>query len=167
MNNGRSQRLRPYVCSALIIFSSQLHLSYAESCGIASGTPSPGVISMNNERLNVLGSKLQQCGCTPMTGFFRDGFCRTDERDFGSHTVCAIVSEQFLTFTKSQGNDLSSPAPNYGFPGLKPGDKWCLCVRRWKDAYEAGVAPKVVLEATDASALKVVTLEQLMEHSVQ
>jgi uncharacterized protein (DUF2237 family) len=102
-----------------------------------------------------------------MTGFFRDGFCRTDDRDFGSHTVCAIVSEDFLKFTRSRGNDLSSPAPQYGFPGLKAGDRWCLCVKRWKEAFDAGMAPSVVLEATGKAALNVVTLDELLQHAVQ
>ncbi len=102
-----------------------------------------------------------------MTGFFRDGFCRTDQQDFGSHTVCAVMTEQFLQFTRSRGNDLSSPAPQFGFPGLKPGDRWCLCVRRWKEAFDAGAAPSVILEATDDSALAIVSLDQLLQHSVQ
>jgi uncharacterized protein (DUF2237 family) len=122
---------------------------------------------MKQERKNVLGDTLVQCGCSPMTGFFRDGFCRTDQQDFGSHTVCAVMTEQFLQFTRSRGNDLSSPAPQFGFPGLKPGDRWCLCVRRWKEAFDAGAAPSVILEATDDSALAIVSLDQLLQHSVQ
>jgi uncharacterized protein (DUF2237 family) len=122
---------------------------------------------MKQERKNVLGDTLVQCGCSPMTGFFRDGFCRTDRQDFGSHTVCAVMTEQFLQFTRSRGNDLSSPAPQFGFPGLKPGDRWCLCVRRWKEAFDAGAAPSVILEATDDSALAIVSLDQLLQHSVQ
>ncbi len=122
---------------------------------------------MKHDRKNVLGGALVQCGCSPMTGFFRDGYCRTDERDFGSHTVCAVVTDEFLQFTKERGNNLSSPAPEFGFSGLKPGDRWCLCVRRWKEAFDAGVAPTVILEATDESALTVVSLEQLLQHSSQ
>ena len=93
--------------------------------------------------LNVLGTKLQDCGRSPMTGFFRDGCCRTDENDLGSHTVCAILTNDFLQFSKSQGNDLISPRPELGFTGLKPGDRWCLCAARWQEAFEVGVAPQV------------------------
>lgn len=120
-----------------------------------------------SESKNVLGQPLQQCGCNPMTGFYRDGFCETGERDRGSHTVCAVMTEEFLTFTKSRGNDLSTPAPHFNFPGLKSGDKWCLCVSRWKEAYEAGVAPQVILEATHEGALLVVDLHELRERRVK
>ena len=116
---------------------------------------------------NVLGQPLQQCGCNPMTGFYRDGFCETGARDRGSHTVCAVMTEEFLTFTKSRGNDLSTPAPHFNFPGLKSGDRWCLCVSRWKEAYEAGVAPPVILEATHERALGVATIEELRGSGVQ
>jgi len=109
-----------------------------------------------SESKNVLGQPLEECGCNPLTGFYRDGFCKTDSHDFGSHTVCAVMTDQFLNFTKGRGNDLSNPAPQYGFPGLKSGDRWCLCVSRWKEAYEAGVAPPVILEATHERALRIV-----------
>lgn len=111
--------------------------------------------------LNVLGTPLVACGTNPVTGFYRDGCCNTGPLDSGTHTVCAIMTEEFLSYTKSQGNDLSTPLPAYGFPGLKPNDRWCLCVTRWKQAYEAGCAPKVVLEASHAKSLEVVMLEHL------
>ena len=117
--------------------------------------------------LNVLGTPLGVCGTSPVTGFYRDGCCNTGPNDVGSHTVCAIVTDDFLEFTKSRGNDLSTPMPLYNFPGLKAGDRWCLCVRRWKEAYDHGKAPGVVLEATHRKSLEVVTLEQLKEHSVK
>jgi uncharacterized protein (DUF2237 family) len=102
-----------------------------------------------------------------MTGFYRDGFCSTGANDQGVHVVCAEVTEAFLAFTKSQGNDLSTPAPMYGFPGLKPGDKWCLCASRWKEAFDAGVAPPVDLAATHARALEYVTLDELKQHALE
>jgi hypothetical protein len=100
-----------------------------------------------------------------MTGFYRDGFCRTDENDHGRHVVCAIMTDEFLAFTRSQGNDLITPRPDYRFPGLKKGDKWCLCALRWREAYEAGVAPPVVLEGCAEAALQYVTLQALVEHA--
>ncbi|MEM9804752.1 MAG: DUF2237 domain-containing protein [Cyanobacteria bacterium P01_D01_bin.56] len=116
---------------------------------------------------NVLGENLQTCCTDPMTGFYRDGTCNTGPNDVGSHVVCAEMTEEFLIYTKAQGNDLSTPVPMYQFPGLKPGDRWCLCAVRWKEAYEAGVAPKVVLEATHESALTVVSFEALKEYAIQ
>lgn len=110
---------------------------------------------------NVLGGELQICCTSPVTGFYRDGYCKTGEEDLGRHTVCAIVTAEFLEFSKAAGNDLVTPHPEWGFPGLKAGDKWCLCVLRWKEAYEAGVAPPVVLEATNAAALQHVSLSEL------
>lgn len=110
---------------------------------------------------NVLGGELQVCCTSPMTGFYRDGYCKTGANDVGRHTVCAIVTDEFLEFSRSVGNDLSTPHPEWGFPGLTAGDKWCLCVLRWKEAYDAGVAPPVVLEATNESSLQHVTLAQL------
>lgn len=123
--------------------------------------------SEQSEARNVLGSALERCGCEPMTGFYRDGFCATGPRDIGSHTVCAIMTEEFLTFTKSKGNDLTTPSPRFSFPGLKAGDRWCLCVSRWKEALEAGFAPPVILEATHERALLVVKLEELRSKQVQ
>ena len=115
---------------------------------------------------NVLGTDLQECCTNPMTGYYRDGYCRTGGQDFGVHVVCAQVTEEFLTFTKRQGNDLSTPIPAYDFPGLKPGDRWCLCASRWKEAQEAGVAPPVVLEATHARALEILSLGELKENAL-
>jgi hypothetical protein len=111
---------------------------------------------------NVFGEPLQSCCINPLTGFYRDGFCRTDEHDHGTHTVCSIVTEEFLKFSKSMGNDLITPRPEYQFPGLKPGDKWCLCAFRWKEAFEAGVAPKVVLEATNEKTLEIININDLI-----
>jgi hypothetical protein len=114
---------------------------------------------------NVLGGPLQACSYDPLTGFFRDGCCRTDASDHGTHVVCARVTADFLAFSISRGNDLSTPRPDSRFAGLKPGDRWCLCVRRWLEALEAGFAPPVVLEATHASALEHVSLDVLKAHA--
>lgn len=116
--------------------------------------------------LNVLGSELQACSFDPLTGFFRDGCCRTDAHDLGSHVVCARVTAAFLTFSRERGNDLVTPRPAFRFAGLKPGDRWCLCALRWKEALDAGVAPPVHLEATHARVLDFVSLEQLMAHAL-
>jgi uncharacterized protein len=115
---------------------------------------------------NVLGGELQLCSTAPMTGFYRDGCCATGPDDRGVHVVCAQVTEAFLSYTKSQGNDLSTPAPMYGFPGLKPGDRWCLCAARWQEALDDGVAPPVVLAATHAKALEYVSFNDLKQHAV-
>ncbi len=116
--------------------------------------------------LNVLGGELQTCCTNPMTGFFRTGSCVTGSQDLGTHVVCAQITAEFLTYTKSQGNDLSTPIPAYNFPGLKPGDRWCLCVSRWQEALIAGVAPPVDLAATHSSALNVVSLPDLQQHEI-
>jgi uncharacterized protein (DUF2237 family) len=116
---------------------------------------------MNQEPLNVLGAQLVPCSYDPLTGYFRDGCCHTDEQDQGSHVICAKVTQAFLDFSRQHGNDLTSPRPDYRFAGLKAGDRWCLCALRWKQAYEAGVAPKVILESTHRRALEYVTLAQL------
>lgn len=116
-------------------------------------------------RTNVLGGPLECCCTSPMTGFYRDGYCRTGAEDLGLHTVCAVVSDSFLRFSKARGNDLSTPRPEYEFPGLKNGDKWCLCVERWKEALDAGCAPSVVLEACHISALEFVDLADLKAHA--
>lgn len=113
---------------------------------------------------NVLGGELEPCSADPLTGFFRDACCNTGPEDVGSHTVCCVVTEAFLAFSRTCGNDLSTPRPEYGFPGLKPGDRWCVCAARWAEAYDAGVAPPVVLEATHEAALHLVELEALMTH---
>ena len=116
---------------------------------------------------NVLGTKLQSCCTEPMTGYYRDGFCNTGTNDHGVHTVCAVMTEDFLAYTSSCGNDLSTPLPQYGFPGLKPGDKWCLCVSRWKEALDKGIAPPVYLEGCHEKSLDVVSLEELKSHEFQ
>jgi len=111
--------------------------------------------------LNVLGTELEPCSLDPLTGFFRDGCCNTDPQDRGLHVVCARMTTEFLEFSRARGNDLVTPRPEFSFPGLKPGDQWCLCAMRWKEAFEAGVAPPVVLQATHERALDVATLDQL------
>ena len=116
---------------------------------------------MNKDSFNVLGTPLVPCSYDPLTGYFRDGCCNTDENDRGSHVICAKVSQDFLDFSLQQGNDLITPRPEYRFQGLKAGDRWCLCALRWKQAFEAGVAPKVILESTHINALDYVTLEDL------
>lgn len=123
--------------------------------------------TMTSEAKNVLGGQLQPCGYDPMTGFYRDGFCHTGPQDFGAHVVCAIVTDEFLEDTKSRGNDLSSPKPQFGFPGLKDGDAWCLCASRWYETYMSGMAPPVVLESTHEKALETIPLEILEEHRYQ
>lgn len=115
--------------------------------------------------LNVFGTELQLCCTSPMTGYFRDGYCRTMAMDTGTHVVCAVVTREFLEFTKQRGNDLSTPIPQWQFPGLKPGDKWCLCISRWLEAEQAGVAPNIVLEATSIKALDYTSLELLVKYA--
>ncbi len=115
---------------------------------------------------NVLGGPLATCGLKPKTGYFRDGCCNTDATDRGSHTVCTRVTAEFLAFSKAKGNDLTTPAPAHGFPGLKPGDSWCLCAARWKEAFDAGVAPMVVLAATHEKALEIVPFEALKRFGI-
>ena len=114
---------------------------------------------------NVLGTPLKCCCLRPVAGFFRDGYCRTDASDRGHHFVCAEMTEEFLAFSVAEGNDLVTPRPEYDFPGLKPGDRWCLCVERWRDALLAGCAPPVILESTYAGALEYVTLAELSAHA--
>ncbi len=116
---------------------------------------------------NVFGENLKSCCNNPMTGYFRDGFCRTNEFDYGSHTVCAIVTDDFLNFTKNRGNDLITPQKQYHFPGLKNGDRWCLCALRWKEAFDAGCAPKVDLESTNEKALRYIELKDLIKHALK
>ncbi|MFH7026550.1 MAG: DUF2237 family protein [Heteroscytonema crispum UTEX LB 1556] len=119
------------------------------------------------DALNVLGGRLEVCCTSPMTGFLRNGLCDTGLMDIGVHVVCAQVTQEFLAFTKAQGNDLSTPFPQYGFPGLKPGDCWCLCASRWKEALDAGVAPPVNLSATHAKALEYVSLDELKKYALK
>ena len=112
---------------------------------------------------NILGTELVSCSFDPLTGYFRNGYCQTDERDRGSHVVASVMSEEFLKFTKSVGNDLSTPNQIYNFPGLKSGDRWCLCALRWKEAYDIGSAPFVILEATHEKALDYIDISALLE----
>ena len=114
---------------------------------------------------NVFGEKLQVCCTSPITGYFRDGSCRTITEDTGTHTVCAIMTDEFLSFSASRGNDLITPSPYYQFPGLKAGDKWCLCVSRWIEAEKVNKAPKLILEATHEKTLEYTTLETLVKHA--
>ena len=115
---------------------------------------------------NVLGEPLAPCSERPMTGFFRDGCCNTGPQDLGSHTVCVVATAEFLVFSKSRGNDLSTPVPGFGFPGLEAGDRWCLCAPRWQEALEAGKAPRVVLRATHEGALEYCSLEDLKRYAI-
>jgi uncharacterized protein (DUF2237 family) len=119
---------------------------------------------MPNNQLNVFGKELELCCSSPVTGAYRDGYCNSGTNDIGTHTVCAIVTDKFLQFSKSKGNDLTTPNPFYNFKGLKQGDKWCLCVSRWLEAFEAGCAPDVLLEATNIKTLDYVNFESLLEH---
>ncbi|CAG9460716.1 unnamed protein product [Pedinophyceae sp. YPF-701] len=134
---------------------------------MAAGNGDRGADVASTPAKNVLGTQLQACGFDPVTGFYRDGFCHTGPTDTGRHVVAAVCTQEFLEFTASRGNPLNRPAPAYGFPGLKPGDRWCLCALRWKEAYDAGVAPPVDLAATHEGALRYVTMEQLQEHALQ
>ncbi len=117
--------------------------------------------------INVLGEKLEPCSVDPVTGFFRNGCCDTSAADQGSHTVCVVMTAEFLAFSKSCGNDLSTPRPEFGFDGLKPGDQWCLCAARFAEAYEAGMAPRVKLISTHKKALEIVALDHLREHALE
>ncbi len=123
---------------------------------------------MDNEKKakNVLGGELLECSISPVTGFFRDGCCNTNEQDLGRHVVCVELTEEFLEFSKGTGNDLSTPHPEFEFPGLKGGDRWCLCALRWQEALEAGKAPQLYLQATHESALQVLSLEDLKKYAI-
>jgi uncharacterized protein (DUF2237 family) len=120
---------------------------------------------MTRSAKNVLGTELQTCSTDPMTGFYRDGCCNTGGTDYGVHVVCAVMTDEFLEFSRQVGNDLSTPNPVFQFPGLQAGDRWCLCVKRWKEAFDAGFAPQVDLESTHMLALEFVDLEELKLHS--
>ena len=122
---------------------------------------------MASDAKNVLGKNLEICSKDPMTGFFRDGCCRTGADDQGLHLFCAEMTEEFLNFSRSRGNDLIQAVPAFQFPGLKAGDRWCLCVQRWKEAFEAGVAPRIVLESTHISTLEFVDLSDLEDHAIK
>jgi uncharacterized protein (DUF2237 family) len=126
--------------------------------------PNPGQYKGMNAR-NVLGQPLEPCSTRPMTGFYRDGCCHTGPEDLGRHTVCAVMTREFLAFSRQVGNDLSTPRPEYQFPGLKPGDRWCVCAARWKEAWQAGVAPQVILASTHEATLRLVPLSVLEEHA--
>jgi uncharacterized protein (DUF2237 family) len=117
-------------------------------------------------KLNVLGEPLATCSENPLTGFYRDGCCNTEAADTGSHTVCTRVTSDFLEFSRAMGNDLTTPRAEFGFPGLRPGDQWCLCAARWQEALKAGVAPKVILQATHAASLRIVKLADLKKHAI-
>ena len=121
---------------------------------------------MDKSAKNVFGEPLKECSKDPLTGFYRDGCCHTGPQDHGRHLVCAVMTDEFLDFSMEMGNPLKTPMPQYNFPGLNAGDKWCLCALRWKEAYQAGVAPKVDLEATNEKVLKFVTMEQLLKHAL-
>jgi uncharacterized protein len=127
---------------------------------------SESTTNLSSRPKNVLGEELQCCCTAPKTGFYRDGYCQTGPMDYGSHTVCAEVTQAFLEFSRSRGNDLITPVPAYDFPGLRPGDKWCLCVSRWKEALDAGVAPPIVLAACHEKALAVVKLADLQQYAL-
>ena len=118
------------------------------------------------DQLNIFNEPLQACSFDPVTGFFRSGCCETSEQDTGSHTVCAIMTEEFLKFSKSKGNDLSTPVPAFDFPGLNSGDRWCLCAARWLEAYEAGSAPSIIARATHRRALEIIPMEAMKEFSL-
>ena len=118
------------------------------------------------DQLNIFNEPLEACSFDPVTGFFRSGCCETSEQDTGSHTVCAIMTEEFLKFSKSKGNDLSTPVPAFDFPGLKTGDRWCLCAARWLEAYEASSAPSIIARATHRRALEIIPMEAMKEFSL-
>jgi uncharacterized protein (DUF2237 family) len=125
-----------------------------------------GTSGGRNAQVNVFGEPLATCGTNPVTGWYRSGCCETDDDDVGSHTVCVEVTAPFLEFSRSRGNDLSTPQPEHGFPGLQPGDRWCLCAARWVEALQAGCAPRVYLRATHRRALEVVALVDLKAHAL-
>ena len=126
----------------------------------------PEIIRYDETARNVLGGELKPCSIDPLTGFFRNGCCETGPHDLGLHTVCAVMTEAFLAYSKAAGNDLSTPHPEYAFPGLKPGDRWCLCAPRWKEALDAGMAPMLVLESTHEETLAIVPLGVLKDYAV-
>lgn len=121
---------------------------------------------MTTQARNVLGEPLQACCHDPVTGFYRDGFCHTGADDPGQHSVCVRVTAEFLDYSRHQGNDLSTPRPEFDFPGLKPGDRWCLCAARWQQAFAAGVAPRVALMGTEESTLDIINLDDLKAHAI-
>ena len=120
----------------------------------------------NQDQLNIFHESLEQCSCDPMTGFFRTGCCETNDNDLGTHTVCALMDKEFLQFSYNQGNDLITPMPEYDFPGLKPGDKWCLCANRWLEAFEAGVAPRILAKATNLKTLEIISMDKIRKFAL-
>jgi hypothetical protein len=127
---------------------------------------SDGSSGGDRSQRNILGGPLATCSDNPVTGWYRSGCCETDAQDRGSHTVCAVMTAEFLAFSKARGNDLSTPRPEFEFPGLKPGDRWCLCAARWLEAYQVGQAPRVVLAATNRMAASIAPLAALREHAI-
>ncbi len=121
---------------------------------------------MEEQQRNVFGDPIEECGYDPVTGFYRDGMCNSDDNDMGSHTVCVKVTDTFLEYSASKGNDLTTPMPEYGFPGLIAGDRWCLCAERWSEAYKDSVAPKVILAATNIKALEVISMDILKKYAI-
>ena len=117
-------------------------------------------------QLNIFSEEIEDCSCDPMTGFFRNGCCETSDHDAGSHTVCALMNKEFLEFSSSRGNDLINPVLAFNFPGLNPGDRWCLCANRWLEAYEAGAAPHIIAKATNIKALEIIEIEQIKEFAI-
>jgi hypothetical protein len=124
------------------------------------------MIMEKDESINVFGEPLEACGDDPLTGFFRDGCCNTNDQDLGSHTVCVQLTQAFLEYSRFRGNDLSTPRPEFGFPGLKPGQRWCLCAQRWLEALEYNMAPKVYLRRTHIKALETISLEKLKPYAL-
>lgn len=142
-------------------------LAFASATHSNSNTMKANENNDNSDIKNVLGTSLQTCCTSPMTGFYRNGRCETGPTDYGTHVVCAEMTQDFLDYTKNRGNDLCTPRPEYSFPGLKVGDKWCLCALRWQEAFEAGFAPPVVLQSTHKKALKYIRLEDLKKHELK
>ena len=124
------------------------------------------MLVMDAQQFNIFDEPIEECCSNPITGFFRDGFCHTDEMDRGLHIVCSLMTEDFLSFSKSRGNDLSTPRPEFSFPGLKAGDSWCVCAERWKEAYEHGFAPKVYLKKTNIKSTSIIDIEILKEFAI-
>lgn len=156
-----------YFVRLFAIITLSAGLAQAQECNrpeIAVNEAKQGDMCMDDEAKNVLGTALKLCCSDPVTGFYRNGFCQTGAQDHGTHVVCARITDEFLQFSKARGNDLITPRPEWSFPGLKSGDKWCLCAMRWKEAYDQGVAPPVILEATQEKALEFLELDALTAH---
>lgn len=141
-------------------------MTLSESAGSTTASIDNVLEPTMSDSLNVFGEPLQICSMNPRTGFLRNGCCDTGPQDVGSHTVCAVMTEEFLEFSRSRGNDLSTPMPAFGFPGLRAGDRWCLCAARWQEAFEAGRAPRVALQSTHKDALDIVALKDLKAHAI-